>query len=147
MNSFDANNRQNNGKPASAGDTAETGISHSLLHLGGGGPIKISKEEKIPVEPEVSAAIEIEPVEEEAATAPVVSAGAVSGAGAMVSGRITGVRTFFTKLHAGAINFLDEQMTEWLKKNPDIVVKRTNITTGPITGKKIEPNIIITVWY
>ncbi len=61
--------------------------------------------------------------------------------------RIAGVKTFFTKLHAGAINFLDEQITKWLRENPDVVIKRTNIVTGPIQGKKTEPNIIITVWY
>jgi hypothetical protein len=62
-------------------------------------------------------------------------------------GRITGVKTFFTKLHAGALEFLDEQIKSWLEKNPEIVVKRTNITTGEVTGKKSEPNILITVWY
>jgi hypothetical protein len=62
-------------------------------------------------------------------------------------GRISGVRTFFTKLHAGAMEFLDEQITKWLKDNPGITVKYTNVTTGEIQGKKSEPNIIITVWY
>jgi hypothetical protein len=61
--------------------------------------------------------------------------------------RITGVRTFFTKLHPGAINFLDEQITKWLTENPEITVKRTNIVVGEIQAKKTEPNIIITVWY
>ena len=61
--------------------------------------------------------------------------------------RITGVRTFFTKLHAGAIDFLSEQITEWLKKNPGIKIKQTNTTIGEIQAKKTEPNIIITVWY
>ena len=61
--------------------------------------------------------------------------------------RITGVKSFFTKLHAGAIDFLDSQITEWLQKNPGIVIKRTNTVTGEVQGKKSEPNIIITVWY
>jgi hypothetical protein len=61
--------------------------------------------------------------------------------------RITGVRTFFTKLHPGAIEFLDEVITKWLKDNPGIYIKRTNIVRGDIQGKKTEPNIIITVWY
>jgi hypothetical protein len=61
--------------------------------------------------------------------------------------RITGVKTFFTKLHPGAINFLDEQITDWLKENPSINIKKTNITTGEVQAKKTEPNIIITVWY
>ena len=61
--------------------------------------------------------------------------------------RITGVRSFFTKLHPGALQFLDEQISNWLKENPGIVIKRTNITTGEIQAKKTEPNLIITVWY
>jgi hypothetical protein len=58
-----------------------------------------------------------------------------------------GVKTFFTKLHAGAIEFLDEQITNWLKDNPGITIKRTNTVTGEIQGTKTEPNIIVTVWY
>ncbi len=61
--------------------------------------------------------------------------------------RITGVKTFFTKLHAGAIEFLDGQITNWLKENPGISIKLTNTVTGEVQGKKTEPNIVITVWY
>jgi len=64
-----------------------------------------------------------------------------------VGGRITGCKTFFTKLHPGAINFLDGQITEWLKKNPSITVKSTDSTVGEVQAKKTEPNLIITVWY
>jgi len=63
------------------------------------------------------------------------------------SDRITGVKTFFTKLHEGSIEFLDEQIGRWLKNNPGIIVKQANTTTGMVVGKKTEPNIIITVWY
>ena len=63
------------------------------------------------------------------------------------SGKITGVKTFFTKLHIGSIAFLDEQISNWLKANPDITIKRTNTATGNLVGKKTEPNIIITIWY
>jgi len=61
--------------------------------------------------------------------------------------RITGVKTFFTKLHPGALDFLDEQITKWLKENPRLTIRRTNTVTGMIQAKKTEPNIIITVWY
>ena len=61
--------------------------------------------------------------------------------------RITGVKTFFTKLHAGAIEFLDEVIAKWLKENPGVSIKLTNVITGEIQGKKTEPNIIVTVWY
>lgn len=61
--------------------------------------------------------------------------------------RMTGVRTFFTKLHPGALNFLDEQISNWLKENPGISIKHTNTTVGEVQSKKTEPNIIISVWY
>ncbi|MEA3225397.1 MAG: hypothetical protein U9Q07_05560 [Planctomycetota bacterium] len=61
--------------------------------------------------------------------------------------RIVGMKTFFTKLHAGAITFLEEQIARWLKANPNVIVKRTNVVTGEVQGKKTEPNIIITIWY
>ena len=108
-------------------DTSGAGISHSPLNLGGGGTTEAPKIEK-PTQPAGLAAKKpaekINPAE-----------------------RITGVRTFFTKLHAGAIEFLDEVIAKWLKDNPNISIKRTNIVTGEIQGKKTEPNIIITVWY
>ena len=61
--------------------------------------------------------------------------------------RITGVKTFFTKLHAGAIEFLDEQICKWLMENPGVTIKLTNTTVGEVAAKKTEPNIIITVWF
>lgn len=67
--------------------------------------------------------------------------------GIIPSERITGIKTFFTKLHPGALEFMDEQINGWLKDNPGVRVKHTNITTGEVQAKKTEPNIIITVWY
>ncbi len=61
--------------------------------------------------------------------------------------RISGLKTFFTKLHPGALVFLDEQVTEWLKAHPDVQIKRTNVSVGEVMSKKTEPNIIINVWY
>jgi hypothetical protein len=61
--------------------------------------------------------------------------------------RITGIKTFFTKLHPGSIEFLDEQISTWLKQNPGIRLKQTNVVTGEVQAKKTEPNIVITVWY
>lgn len=63
------------------------------------------------------------------------------------SGRITHVKTFFTKLHAGSIDFLNQQINNWLKENPGIVIKKIDTTVGNVIAKKTEPNIIITVWY
>ncbi|MCH7556986.1 MAG: hypothetical protein IIB56_05960 [Planctomycetes bacterium] len=100
-----------------------TGVSHSPLDLGGSSPVGIPKIE-------VPGSVTMKPAEKIVST-----------------DRITGVKTFFTKLHAGAMNFLDEQITKWLTENPDVKVKRTNTVTGEIQGKKTEPNIVITIWY
>jgi hypothetical protein len=116
-------------------DTGDASVSHSPLNLGGGGTTEAPKIER----PEnLSRAPSREPAE----------AVAKRPAEKIVSAeRITGVKTFFTKLHPGAIDFLDEQITKWLKDNPGITIKRTNTVAGEIQGKKTEPNIVITVWY
>ena len=107
--------------PFDIGDISQPGISHSPLDLGAG----TTEAQKIAMPKPV-----LKPQEK------IVSAD-----------RITGVKTFFTKLHPGALEFLDEQISAWLKQNPGIVIKRTNVTTGEVQAKKSEPNIIITVWY
>jgi len=98
--------------------TRETSVSHSPLDLGGSDVAEVQR-------PAVT-----KPAEKMAST-----------------DRITGVKTFFTKLHPGAMNFLDEQIAKWLNENPNVTIKRTNIVTGEVQAKKTEPNIIITVWY
>jgi len=104
-------------------DTIPADVSHSPLSLGGSGTVR---EPKIQVPRPVA----------KKETEKVVSAE-----------RITGVRTFFTKLHPGAMEFLDGQITNWLQENPGVSIKRTNTATGEVTGKKTEPNLIVTVWY
>ena len=61
--------------------------------------------------------------------------------------RITGMKTFFAKLHAGSLTFLEEQIQGWLKENPGITIKTTNVTVGEVQAKTSEPNLIIVVWY
>jgi len=109
-------------------DTSDSSVSHSPLSLGGGGTAQVPKIETPKIEVPKPA---VKKVEEK-----IVS-----------TNRITGVRTFFTKLHPGALDFLDEQITKWLKENPGVTIRRTNTVTGMIQAKKTEPNIIITVWY
>jgi len=104
-------------------DTSQTKVSHSPLTLGGGREASVAK-----------------PVTE-------THIAEKSGEEKVSTGRITGVKTFFTKLHAGAMEFLDEQIKKWLQENPGVHIKLTNTTTGEVQGKKTEPNIIITVWY
>ncbi len=110
-------------------DSPKPSISHSPLDLGGGnaGGSESAQQQTQP---------------ESVTTGRKVSKGIVSW-----PDRITGVRTFFTKLHGGAIEFLDEQISDWLKENPGVQIKRTNTVTGDVIGKKTEPNIIITIWY
>jgi len=122
------NQNLNNPIPLDDAGTGNAGISHTPLDLGGSKPLELNKTPEPKPTPKTSS----KPI---AAAAPAPM------------GRITGVRTFFTKLHPGAINFLDEQITEWLQKNPDIIIKRTNVIVGEVQAKKTDPNIIITVWY
>jgi hypothetical protein len=115
-------------KPIPFGDDAgDSGVSHTPLNLGGAGTTKASAEKAGPSAKPLA----------KASTEDV----------SFSSERITGVKTFFIKLHAGSINFLDEQITNWLKENPGVTIKRTNTVTGEIKSKQTEPNIIVTVWY
>jgi hypothetical protein len=110
------------------GGASGSNVSHSPLNLGGG--------DSRPAAPKIKATSGVvKPVTEKPAEA------------ASSTERITGVKTFFTKLHSGAIDFLDGHITKWLKDNPGVTIKRTNTVVGEIQGKKTEPNIIVTVWY
>ena len=133
MENFNLNNpinqpgsiNRDNDKPIPFDDSesGDKGVSHAPLDLGGTSPVQIPQVEM--PKPALK-----KPTEKIAST-----------------DRIGGVKTFFTKLHPGALNFLDEQITRWLTENPGIKIKRTNVATGEIQGKKSEPNIIISVWY
>jgi hypothetical protein len=114
--------------PLDGGDTGRTSVLHSPLNLGGSSTAGVAK--PAPVKPTVAKPVMAQPGEK-----------------AVSTDRITGIKTFFTKLHPGAMEFLDGQINDWLKANPGIVIKRTNIATGEVQAKKTEPNIIITVWY
>ena len=106
-------------------ETDAAGISHAPLTLGGStagdvpvAHVKIAKKTKKPTETLVSS-----------------------------PERITGVKTFFTKLAPGSIEFMDGQIANWLKEHPQITIKKTNTATGNVIAKTSEPNIIVTVWY
>lgn len=125
----------------------ESGVSHAPLDLGGGSTVQTPKA----AVPKATAPKALAP--KAAAPKPVakpsgsVPTGAEATRKPVAGDRIVGMKTFFTKLHAGAIDFLEDQIARWLEANPGIVVKRTNVVTGDVVGKKTEPNIIITVWY
>jgi hypothetical protein len=114
--------------PETARTAAAPGVSRAPLNLGGAAAAA-------PAAPAVAKAPVVRPVPPRA---PVAVA---------AHDRITECKTFFTKLHPGAIRFLEEQITAWLKDNPSIVIKRTDVVTGEITEKKSEPSLIIVVWY
>lgn len=122
---------QHNDKPIPFDDSGkgDVDVSHTPLTLGG------------------SAAQETAKPKSASRPQPSSAAGPSSKAPAVSQDRITGVKTFFTKLHVGAIEFLDGQIAGWLKANPGIKIKRTNTATGDVVGKKTEPNIIVTIWY
>ena len=99
-----------------------------------------------------------DPEDTDVSHSPLILGGTGSGASAPVkktqktekivsTDQISGVKTFFTKLHVGTIDFLDNLINTWLAENPGIKIKQTNTTTGMIVGKKTEPNIIVTIWY
>ena len=120
---------ENLNKPIPFDDgTSNANVSHSPLSLGDSGTAQAPKNEMPKIEVPKPA---VKKVQEK-----IVS-----------TDRVTGVKTFFTKLHPGAMDFLDEQIGKWLKENPGIRIKRTNTVTGDIQAKKTEPNIIITIWY
>ena len=112
-------------------DPGESGVSHAPLDLGGG----TAQAPKVAA-PQPAAKPSGSTLTGEKPTEKIVS-----------TDRIVGMKTFYTKLHGGAITFLEEQIARWLKANPDVIVKRTNVVTGDVVGKKVEPNIIITIWY
>lgn len=114
-------------------DSDQMKVSHAPLNLGGGNPVEIPKSTapKSPAPKPVAPKPPAEKPTDNKASA----------------GRISGVKTFFTKLHPGAMEFLDEQIIKWLKENPGISIKSTNTITGEVQSKKTEPNIIIHVWY
>lgn len=119
--------------PLAAGSGAGSGVSRAPLTLGGSSPSPGATPIAGPAQPPKAEALRIQPPK----AAPVVSVG----------DRICGVKTFFTKLHPGAIKFLEEQITLWLQQNPAVRIKSTNVTVGEVQEKKTEPNLIITVWY
>jgi hypothetical protein len=112
---------QENDKPIPFNE-GKMGVSHAPLNLGGGGNETAVEREERPV---------------------------IKDTGKKVSwpDRVTGCKTFYAKLHAGAIDFLDEQIGMWLRDNPGVSIKRTNVVVGEVAAKKTEPNLIVTVWY
>ena len=59
----------------------------------------------------------------------------------------TRVRTFHIRLSDNAMNYLDDQINEWIDQHEDIEIKFVSTTVGIVEGKKAEPHLIVSVWY
>jgi len=121
--------------------SASAPVSHAPLNLGGSGTgAPVASPAAVAPKPAVKVAAPQVPIRRPVAAGP-------APAIPTPTARISNCKTFFTKLHPGAIKFMDDQITAWLKDNPGIVIKRTNAVTGEIVDKKTEPSILITIWY
>ncbi len=56
------------------------------------------------------------------------------------------VKSFHCKLTGDSLEFLDQQVNEWLDAHPQYEVKFVTSSIGIWTGKLKEPNMIINVW-
>ncbi len=64
----------------------------------------------------------------------------ISGTGAIH------VRSFHCKLNSESLEFLDQQINEWLDAHPQYEVKFVTTGVGDWVGKVKEPNLIVQVW-
>lgn len=58
----------------------------------------------------------------------------------------THVRTFYCKLNPESLEYMEQQINEWLDAHPDYEVKQVTTSVGEWTGKIKEPAMIVTVW-
>lgn len=56
-------------------------------------------------------------------------------------------RLFHAKLSEGALEFLNNQVNEWLDQNDQITIKFVNSTIGLFESKHTEPNLILAIFY
>lgn len=57
------------------------------------------------------------------------------------------VKTFHCKLNNESLDFLDQQINEWLDAHPQYEVKLVSSSVGDWTGKTgREPNLVVQVW-
>lgn len=59
----------------------------------------------------------------------------------------TRCRSFHAKLSEPALEFMNNQINDWVDANPGIVIKFATSTIGTFEGKHAEPNLIVTVFY
>ncbi len=58
----------------------------------------------------------------------------------------THMKSFHCKLNAESLDYLDQQINEWLDAHPDFEVKLVSTSVGEWTGKIKEPALVVSVW-
>lgn len=58
----------------------------------------------------------------------------------------THVKSFHCKLNAESLDYMDQQINEWLDAHPDYEVKLVSTSVGEWTGKIKEPALVVSVW-
>jgi hypothetical protein len=56
------------------------------------------------------------------------------------------VKTFHAKLRTDALEFMDQQINEWLDSHPEYEVKFVTSSVGEFHGKTNEPALVLNVW-
>jgi len=59
----------------------------------------------------------------------------------------TRCRFFHTKLLATSVEYMENQINEWIDSDESIVVKHIGHVIGEMSGKITEQNLIVCVWY
>lgn len=57
------------------------------------------------------------------------------------------IRSFHGRLSQQGLEYMDNQINNWLDANPDIEVKTVTSTVGVFEGKMREPALILNLWY
>ena len=56
-------------------------------------------------------------------------------------------RIFHAKLNDGALQFVQDQINNWIDQNPEVDIKHLNTNVGVVEGKSSESHLIITLFY
>lgn len=56
------------------------------------------------------------------------------------------MKSFHCRLTGDSLEFLDQQINEWLDAHPQYEVKMVTTSVGMWSGKLKEPNLIVNVW-
>lgn len=57
------------------------------------------------------------------------------------------IRSFHGRLSAQGLEYMDNQINEWLDHNPEVEVKFVTSVVGVFEGKMREPAVILNLWY